>query len=101
MFDLDKNALKTLSNGDDFVAKYTDELTKLNDSDEFQSWMTYEEDQQMILNTEKKISYNEGLEQGQNDSKLEIAKSLLQQNISIDVISKATGLSNKEILELK
>ena len=59
----------------------------------------------MILNTEKKMSYNEGLEkgklEGQNDSKLEIAKSLLQQNISIDVISKATGLSNEEILELK
>ena len=97
MFDLDKDELKTLSNGDDFVAKYTNELTKLNDSDEFQSWMTYEEDQQMILNTEKKMSYNEG----QNDSKFEIAKSLLQQNISIDVISKATGLSNKEILRLK
>ncbi len=56
------------------MAKYTDELTKLNDSDEFQSWMTYEEDQQMILNTEKKMPYNEC----QNDSKLEIAKSLLQ-----------------------
>ena len=97
MFDLDKDELKTLSNGDDFVAKYTDELIKLNNSDEFQSWMTYEEDQQMILNTEKKMSYNEG----QNDSKFEIAKSLLQQNISIDVISKATGLSNKEILRLK
>ncbi len=96
MFDLDKDALKTLSNGDDFVAKYTDELTKLNDNDEFQSWMTYEEDQQMILNTEKKMSYNEG----QNDSKLEIAKSLLQQKINIDVISKATGLSNDEILKL-
>ena len=78
------------------MAKYTDELTKLNDSDEFQSWMTYEEDQQMILNTEKKMSYNEG----QNDSKLEIAKSLLQQKINIDVISKATGLSNDEILKL-
>ena len=96
MFDLNKDDLKTLSNGDDFVAKYTDELTKLNDNDEFQSWMTYEEDQQMILNTEKKMSYNEG----QNDSKLEIAKSLLQQKINIDVISKATGLSNDEILKL-
>ena len=96
MFDLGKDDLKTLSNGDDFVAKYTDELTKLNDNDEFQSWMTYEEDQQMILNTEKKMSYNEG----QNDSKLEIAKSLLQQKINIDVISKATGLSNDEILKL-
>ena len=34
MFDLDKDDLKTLSNGDDFVAKYTDELTKLNASNE-------------------------------------------------------------------
>ena len=97
MFDLDKDDLKTLSNGDDFVAKYTDELTKLNDSDEFQSWMTYEEDQQMILNTEKKMSYNEG----QNDSKLEIAKKMLQMKTDIDFISEITGLSIEDIKNLK
>ena len=83
------------------MAKYTDELTKLNDSDEFQSWMTYEEDQQMILNTEKKMSYNEGLEKGQNDSKLEIAKKMLQMKTDIDFISETTGLSKEEILKLK
>ncbi len=97
MFDLDKDDLKTLSNGDDFVAKYTDELTKLNDSDAFQSWMTYEEDQQMILNTEKKMSYNEG----QNDSKLEIAKKMLNDNIPVDKIMSFTDLSKDEILNLK
>ncbi len=97
MFDLNKDDLKTLSNGDDFVAKYTDELTKLNDNDEFQSWMTYEEEQQMILNTEKKMSYNEG----QNDSKLEIAKKMLQMKTDIDFISETTGLSNEEILKLQ
>ncbi len=59
--------------------------------------MTYEEDQQMILNTEKKMSYNEG----QNDSKLEIAKKMLQMKTDIDFISKATGLSNEEILKLQ
>ena len=78
------------------MAKYTDELTKLNDNDEFQSWMTYEEEQQMILNTEKKMSYNEG----QNDSKLEIAKKMLQMKTDIDFISETTGLSNDEILKL-
>ena len=97
MFDLDKDDLKTLSNGDDFVAKYTDELTKLNDSDEFQSWMTYEEDQQMILNTEKKMSYNEG----QNDSKLEIAKKMLSRGDDINDIIDVTNLSKDEILNLK
>ena len=105
MFDLDKDDLKTLSNGDDFVAKYTDELTKLNDSDEFQSWMTYEEDQQMILNTEKKMSYNEGLEkgklEGRNNSKLEIAKKMLNDNIPVDKIMTFTDLSKDEILNLK
>ena len=101
MFDLDKDDLKTLSNGDDFVAKYTDELTKLNDNDEFQSWMTYEEDQQMILNTEKKMSYNEGLEKGQNDSKLEIAKKMLNDNIPVNKIMTFTDLSKDEILNLK
>ena len=101
MFDLDKDDLKTLSNGDDFVAKYTDELTKLNDSDEFQSWMTYEEDQQMILNTEKKMSYNEGLEKGQIDSKIEIAKKMLDDNVPLDKIMVFTDLSKEEILKLK
>ena len=97
MFDLDKDELKTLSNGDDFVAKYTDELIKLNNSDEFQSWMTYEEDQQMILNTEKKMSYNEG----QNDSKLEIAKKMLSRGDDINDIIEVTDLSKDIILNLK
>ncbi len=100
MFDLDKDDLKALSNGDDFVAKYTDELTKLNDSDAFQSWMTYEEDQQMILNTEKKMSYNAGLEKGQNDSKLEIAKKMLSRGDNINDIIEVTDLSKDEILKL-
>ena len=97
MFDLDKEDLNILSNGDNFVAKYTDELTKLNENEEFQSWMTYEEDQQVILNTEKKISYNDGAK----EKAFEIAKKMLESNESVEKIVLFTGLSEEEIQKLK
>ena len=43
----------------------------------------------------------QGIEQGSLSTKQEIAKSLLRENISIDVISKTTGLSIEEIQLIK
>ena len=36
-----------------------------------------------------------------DEANLETAKNLLEEHISIDIISKATGLSKEEILSLK
>ena len=46
-------------------------------------------------------SQTEGLEQGLKNKALEIAKNMLQMNMDIDIISKATGLSKKEINDIK
>lgn len=46
--------------------------------------MNYEEDQKLILNTEKKISYEEGIE----ESKIKIAKNLLSLNLSLGDIQR-------------
>ena len=43
----------------------------------------------------------EGIEVGEKKKSLEIAKNLISQKISIDVISKATGLSKEEIKTLQ
>ena len=43
----------------------------------------------------------EGREEGRKENKLEIAKNMLKENMSIDIISRVTGLSEKEVEELK
>ena len=88
MLDLDKTNLKKISKGDDFVEEFEKKVTDLNEQETFKSAMTYEENQKLIQNTEKRIAYEEGMEQ----SKLEIAKNMLNLNLSIESISKVTGL---------
>ena len=104
MLDLKTDDLKQISRGDDFVDKFNDKLTDLNEQETFQSVMTYEEDQKLILNTEKKISYEEGvesgIEQGIKEEKIEIAKNMLSKGMDIGDISEVTGLSIEEIRKL-
>ena len=96
MLDLKTNDLKKLFKGDDFVKEFESKITDLNERETFQSAMTYEEDQKLILNTEKRISFNEGKE----EERQEIARNLLSLDIPMKDISKATGLSFEEIEKL-
>lgn len=41
-----------------------------------------------------------GLEEGEKKSKLEIAKNMIKENIDIDIIEKVTGLTREEIKKL-
>ena len=43
----------------------------------------------------------QGIKQGIEQEKISNARSLLQLGVAVDIISKATGLSEQEILELK
>ena len=112
MLDLETKGLKKLSEGDGFVGDFEKKLTNLNEQETFQSAMTYEEDQKLILNTEKKISFEEGVSEGitrgisqgitrgitqRNE---EIAKTMLLKNIDIKTISEYTGLTEEEIIKL-
>ena len=97
MLDLEKNDLDKISNGDDFVEAYEDKVTDLNNQETFRSFMSYEEDQELIQNTEKAMAYEEGMKQ----NKLEIAKNLLSLGtLSIEDISKATGLDTNTLQKL-
>ena len=98
--DLDQNDLDEMSNGDDFVKEYEDKVTDLNNQETFRSFMTYEEDQKLIQNTEKKMAYEDGISQGIEQGisqgieqeKLEIAKNMLKEKLDIATISRMTGL---------
>ena len=101
MLDLDKNNLDKISIGDDFVKEYEKQVTALNNQETFQSFMSYEEDQRLIQNTEKKIAYEDGLEQGISQEKIEIAKNMLKDTNDYQLISKYTGLSVENIKKLE
>ena len=42
-----------------------------------------------------------GREEGKRNKQIEIAKNLIKENVSIEIISKATGLTEEEINKLK
>ena len=104
MIDLDQNDLEKMSNGDDLVKEYEDKVTDLNNQETFRSFMTYEEDQRLIQNTEKKMAYedgisqgieqgiSQGISQGVEQRNVEIAKNMLKEKLDIATISRMTGL---------
>ena len=104
MLDLEKNDLDEMSNGDDFVKEYEDKVTDLNNQETFRSFMTYEEDQRLIQNTEKKMAYEEGISQGISQGieqeKLEIAKNMLAKKMDISIVSELTGLDTDTLEKL-
>ncbi len=100
MLDLDQNNLDKISIGDDFVKEYEDKLTDLNNQETFQSFMSYEEDQELIKNTEKAIAYEDGIEEGASKKQLEIAKNMLAKDMDISTISDLTGLDIDTIKKL-
>ena len=108
MLDLDKKELKSMPK-DKIVDKYITNVTIVNDDPEFQKYMSEEEDKRKIQNSLLSEAKEEGISQGIsqgytsgiNDGIKQTAKNLLSMNITLEDISKATGLSIEEINKLK
>ena len=108
MLDLDKKELKNMPK-DKIVDKYITNVTIVNNDPEFQKYMSEEEDKRKIQNSllseAKEESISQGISQGYtsgiNDGIKQTAKKLLSMNITLEDISKATGLSIEEINKLK
>ena len=108
MLDLDKKELKNMPK-DKIVDKYIANVTIVNDDPEFQKYMSEEEDKRKIQNSLLSEAKEEGISQGIsqgytsgiNDGIKQTAKNLLSMNMTLEDISKATGLSIEEINKLK
>lgn len=87
-----------------FVKTYYEKTKELNDDEYYTSQISYMEDVWRCANTEKRIAYEEGIEQGieqgKKDAILETAKKFKSLNITAEQISSATGLSIEEINNL-
>ena len=113
MLGLDKENLEKLSKKDKMVKEYMKEINTLNENPKFREYISYEEDLRKIQNSLKEEAREEGLKEGLeegikegikegiNSNKIEIAKNLLSMNMSVDDITKATGLTKEEIEKLK
>ena len=104
MLDLDKKELENMPK-DKIVDKYITNVTIVNDDPEFQKYMSEEEDKKKIQNSllseARENGINDGISKGVSQEKVNIAKNLLSMNMSLEDISKATGLSVEEINKLK
>jgi len=68
----------------------------LYDKDEMNAWMM-----DVAKEVAKEEGIEQGIEQGQNEKSIEIAKSMIKDNESLDKIAKYTGLSLEEVENLK
>ena len=94
------------------VKKAKEKLEEISNDPIMQRIPDWKEKNILEMNTTKTDGYNEGLEQGQKlgleqgqklgeiNKEKEIAKKLKQENISLEIISKTTGLSIDEIEKL-
>ena len=104
MLGLEEEELKEFSNEYKEVNRFMGELNKVNADPKFREYMSEEEDQRKIFNSRIKCATEEGIQlginQGISQSKIEIARNLLKDNIDISLISKYTNLSVEEIKKL-
>ena len=96
MLDLDKKELENITK-DKIVDKYITNVTIGNDDPEFQKYMSEEEEKRKIHNSLLSEAKENGFNDGISQEKVNIAKNMLNKNMSIEDISEIIGLSIEEI----
>ena len=114
LLDCDLEELNALK-GDDKVERIKEEIKYLNEDPEFVRYMSDEDEARLLKNTLKTDAYEEGIQKGikqqkeiskkelkqqkeLNDQKLKsTVKTLKENNVSIDIIIKSTGLTEDEV----
>ena len=99
MLDMDMKRLKTLPK-DKVVEEYMDKIEKLNEDPMFINWITKEEDERKIKNTQVSLAYNNGISEGIDVGKRELINEMLKNGIPIQDISKMTNISLDNIKKL-
>ena len=103
--DLEGKELDQICKGDKYMELFEKEVKRLNKDQKFTEFMSAEEEEKKLTNTlieeAKDLGIEEGKTFGAEEATVKIAKNLLKQNVPLDAISNATGLSLDEIEALK
>lgn len=101
----DRDELHKLCKGDKVLEKLESEVIRLNKDPKFIEFLSAEEDARKTHNTLMKNAKEEGLAEGyaggSKETKIEIAKNMLNKNMDIETISEVTCLTKEEIETLK
>ena len=89
----DREKLNELYEGDELMSEVMKDADKIIET--LDSLLYYNSDR---LN---KLSREDAVKEGRTEEKVVIAKKMLQDKMHLDIISKYTGLSQEEILNLK
>ena len=81
--------------------KFKRKCEKLNSNETYRSFLTPEEDQMFLRNSYIDEGIEIGEERGRKEGKLDVAKNMLKEGISIALIKKCTNLSEQQIAELQ
>ena len=106
MSDLSLEELKTLSKKDRMVAKYMEEIKRVNEDPDFYEFISAEEDNRKIENSireemiEKGLKeglergLEQGLEQGKEEANKQVVVAMLKDNVKLSDITKYTGVDS-------
>ena len=93
--------MEELAQGSKIRGKIMEKFKKKLSAEEFAEILfDPEEDQEMILNSERLEGIEEGIEKGSNQKQIEIAKKMLDEKIPLESISRLTGLNITEIKKI-
>ena len=87
--------------GDDEYMAAIRTVAELSTDPEFVGYYDLEEAHKQDIIDAKETGYDEGITQGISQRNIEIAKSLLNTNMTLEEIARHTGLTMKEIVKLK
>ena len=92
--------MREIANGNEEALYIVNKLERLNEDDKFRTDYNVELVRRKEINSARLDGYDDGYDDGAKAKEIEIAKNFLKDGISIDVVSKNTGLSIEEINNL-
>ena len=102
----DKEKMKEVYDGDEFMAKIIREVNA--QTDEFDKLLFYnreiledEDSREVEIKEALAEGREQGLTEGREQSKQDIAKAMLSENCDIELISKVTNLTYDDVVKLK
>ena len=93
--------LNEISKGDKLLEKFKGEVIRLNKDRKFANFMDQEEEARKLHNTLIIEATMKGIEQGEQNSKVNIAKNMIKKGTDSKFIAEVTGLSLEDIKKLK
>ena len=109
MLDMGKQELEELSEKSEIVNNFKEEVIKANNDEFVVEWISREEEQRQYEEVMYEKGHNQGLSegiiqgvtQGIEQTKIDVAKKMLELKMDLETINKVTGLSKEEIESLR